>query len=181
MEWIHQTLTCHTTYLMTLPHLVSRLSALHHSLAARLASHERLLSLRGRLELVMSQIDMQMAYTADDTPIEVHGQKLGRRSAAADVERRAAAEAARAQGQTWVEGEDVEDIEDVGLGAGDAEMDEADDVEQMDEDDDEGDEDEEDEDEDEEEEEEDVEEEDEEEEDDDDEDVDEDEDDDLDA
>ena len=181
VEWIHQTLTCHTTYLMTLPHLVSRLSALHHSLAARLASHERLLSLRGRLELVMSQIDMQMAYTADDTPIEVHGQKLGRRSAAADVERRAAAEAARAQGQTWVEGEDVEDIEDVGLGAGDAEMDEADDVEQMDEDDDKGDEDEEDEDEDEEEEEEDVEEEDEEEEDDDDEDVDEDEDDDLDA
>ncbi|WFD33535.1 Small subunit (SSU) processome component [Malassezia cuniculi] len=142
VEWIHQTLTCHTTYLMSLPHLVARLASLHHSLAARLASHERLLSLRGRLELVMSQIDMQMTYTADDTPIEVQGQKLGRRSAAADIERRAAAESARTQGQTWVEGEDVEDIEDVGLGAGsddeveDIEMDD-DEMEDVDDDDDE--------------------------------------------
>lgn len=113
VEWIHQTLTCHTTYLMSLPHLVGQLAALHHSLAARLASHQRLLALRGRLELVMSQIDMQMAYTADDTPIEVQGQKLGRRSAPADIERRAASEAARTHGQTW-----VEDVEDVGLGEG---------------------------------------------------------------
>ena len=127
VEWIHQTLTCHTTYLMSLPHLVGQLAALHHSLAARLASHQRLLALRGRLELVMSQIDMQMAYTADDTPIEVQGQKLGRRSAPADIERRAASEATRMHGQTW-----VEDVEDVGLGEGGEDVEDVED--EMDED-----------------------------------------------
>ena len=115
VEWIHQTMICHTAYLMSLPNLVTRLAQLHHSLAARLATHDRLLALRGRLDLVMSQIDMRLAYSAEDTPVQVHGQKLGRRAGPAERERREAAIAAQHTGQTWAEPED--DVEEIGLGA----------------------------------------------------------------
>ena len=133
VEWIQQTLTCHTAYLLSLPNLVARLAALHHSLAARLASHERLLALKGRMELVMSQIDLHMAYTADEAPVQVQGQRMGRRSTAAEAERRGDAEEARVQGDTWVEPED--DVEDIGFASGDAEDDADDDVEDVEEDD----------------------------------------------
>ena len=41
------------------PSLVSRLSALHATLDSRVALHDRLLALNGRLELVVAQIDLQ--------------------------------------------------------------------------------------------------------------------------
>ncbi|WFD37841.1 Small subunit (SSU) processome component [Malassezia japonica] len=156
VEWMYQAMTCHTAYLMSLPDLVARLSQLHHSLAARLASHQRLLALKGRLELVMSQIDMNMAYTADEAPIQVQGQKLGKRSQPAELERRQEAQRTQQRGQTWVEPEDEEEIEEIGLDAHDSddemavdeELDETEDVpmgadldEDQDEDDDEDDED----------------------------------------
>ena len=118
VEWMYQAMTCHTAYLMSLPDLVARLAQLHHSLAVRLASQQRLLALKGRLELVMSQIDMNMAYTADETPIQVQGQK-GKRASAADVEQRQHAAHAQQRGQTWVE-PDEDDVEEVGLDADDA-------------------------------------------------------------
>ena len=120
VEWMYQAMTCHTAYLMSLPDLVARLSQLHHSLAARLASHQRLLALKGRLELVMSQIDMNMAYTADEAPIQVQGQKLGKRSQPAELERRQEAQRTQQRGQTWVEPEDEEEIEEIGLDAHDS-------------------------------------------------------------
>lgn len=124
VEWIHQTLTCHTAYLMSLPNLVTRLSQLHHSLAARLASYERLLALKGRMELVMSQIDLHMTYSADDTPIHVQGQKLGRKSTQAELAKKQATSQQRQEGELWIEPQDdededdEEDVEDIGLSAG---------------------------------------------------------------
>ena len=143
VEWIHQTLTFHTAYLMSLPNLVSRLSQLHHSLAARLASHERLLALKGRMELVMNQIDMQMSYTADEANMSVQGQKLGKRSSASELDGRQQAVHEQQQGHTWVEPDDDEEqVEEIGLSGGDditfddedAEQDVDEDVEDMDED-----------------------------------------------
>lgn len=120
VEWMYQAMTCHTAYLMSLPDLVARLAQLHHSLAARLASHQRLLALKGRLELVMSQIDMNMAYTADEAPIQVQGQK-GKRASAADAERRQEAAHLQQRGQTWVEPQD-DDVEEIGLEGDNSEM-----------------------------------------------------------
>lgn len=118
VEWIHQSLTFHAAYLMSLPNLVARLSQLHHSLAARLASHERLLALKGRMELVMSQIDMHMSYTADEAQMPVQGQKLGKRSSATELEKKQQASQLQQQGQTWVEPDEDDDVEDIGLTAG---------------------------------------------------------------
>lgn len=140
VEWIHQTLTCHTAYLMSLPNLVARLSQLHHSLAARLASYERLLALKGRMELVMSQIDLHMTYSADDTPIHVQGQKLGKKSTQAELAKKQATSQQRQEGEVWVEPhddeeEDEDDVEEIGLSAGADVTMEDDDVDGMDEDD----------------------------------------------
>ena len=96
----------------------ARLSQLHHSLAARLASHERLLALKGRMELVMSQIDMHMSYTADEAQMPVQGQKLGKRSSATELEKKQQASQLQQQGQTWVEPDEDDDVEDIGLTAG---------------------------------------------------------------
>lgn len=62
IEWVRATLTAHTAYLMSLPNLVQRLAQLHSTLTSRLASQERLLALNGRLELVLSQIELRNAY-----------------------------------------------------------------------------------------------------------------------
>ncbi|PWN32482.1 NUC189-domain-containing protein [Meira miltonrushii] len=62
IEWVRATLTAHTAYLMSLPTLVQRLAQLHSTLTSRLASQERLLALNGRLELVLSQIELRNAY-----------------------------------------------------------------------------------------------------------------------
>ncbi|WFC99887.1 Small subunit (SSU) processome component [Malassezia yamatoensis] len=115
-EWMYQAMTCHTAYLMSLPDLVARLAQLHHSLAMRLASQQRLLALKGRLELVMNQIDMNRAYTADDTPIQVQGQSH-KRSSAKEMDRQQKAQQQQQQGSTWDEPEDDE-IEEVGLDNG---------------------------------------------------------------
>ncbi|WFD43734.1 Small subunit (SSU) processome component [Malassezia psittaci] len=112
-EWMYQAMTCHTAYLMSLPDLVARLAQLHHSLAMRLASQQRLLALKGRLELVMNQIDMNRAYTADDAPIQVQGQSH-KRSSAKEIDRQQKAQQQQQQGSTWDEPED-DDIEEVGL------------------------------------------------------------------
>jgi len=44
---------------LQIPDLVARLSGLHATLSARLALHESLLSLNGRLDMVLGQIEMR--------------------------------------------------------------------------------------------------------------------------
>ncbi|KAG6378869.1 hypothetical protein JVT61DRAFT_13149 [Boletus reticuloceps] len=61
ITWIKMTLAIHSSHLMTLqmPDLVARLAGLHATLTTRLALHESLLSLNGKLDTVLSQIEMR--------------------------------------------------------------------------------------------------------------------------
>lgn len=56
LEWIKAVLLIHTAYLMTVPDLISKLSAFYQALDTRLAVFPKLLALRGRLDLIQSQI-----------------------------------------------------------------------------------------------------------------------------
>ncbi|CAO1613108.1 unnamed protein product [Sympodiomycopsis kandeliae] len=62
IEWIKWTLRFHSGYLMSIPNLVTKLSNLHSNLSFRLNSHDKLLALQGRLELVLSQIELRSEY-----------------------------------------------------------------------------------------------------------------------
>ncbi|KAG1753888.1 uncharacterized protein EDB91DRAFT_423001 [Suillus paluster] len=57
--WVKTVLAVHSGHLMTMPDLVSRLSGLHVTLTSRLALQDSLLSLNGRLDMVLSQIEMR--------------------------------------------------------------------------------------------------------------------------
>ncbi|TFK40895.1 WD40-repeat-containing domain protein [Crucibulum laeve] len=57
--WVKAVLAIHIGHLMTIPDLVARLSGLHATLTTRLNLHDSLLSLSGRLDMVLSQIEMR--------------------------------------------------------------------------------------------------------------------------
>ncbi|KAG2077567.1 NUC189-domain-containing protein [Suillus decipiens] len=59
VTWVKTVLAVHSGHLMTMPDLVSRLSGLHATLTSRLALQDSLLSLNGRLDMVLSQIEMR--------------------------------------------------------------------------------------------------------------------------
>jgi len=48
---------------MTIPDLVARLSGLHATLTARLSLHENLLTLSGRLDMILSQVELRASET----------------------------------------------------------------------------------------------------------------------
>ncbi|KNF05166.1 hypothetical protein PSTG_01794 [Puccinia striiformis f. sp. tritici PST-78] len=58
IEWVRQILIIHMSYLLTIPTLVTQLTTLHASLQKRLRLNTKLLSLNGRLELVLNQIEL---------------------------------------------------------------------------------------------------------------------------
>lgn len=70
LEWIKAVLLIHTAYLMTVPDLVKKLPNFYQTLNARVSVFQKLLSLHGRLDLVMSQIEMRQQYEAEDTTNE---------------------------------------------------------------------------------------------------------------
>ncbi|KAN0063152.1 Small subunit (SSU) processome component [Thecaphora frezii] len=116
IEWIRATLLIHMGYLMSLPHLVSRMSSLHSTLSSRIATHERLLSLNGRLELVLSQIEARAAYVEqaaarNGRAPQVQGVKFDqqRSKAAQRSDKAVVDERARREGKKWVEESDDED------------------------------------------------------------------------
>jgi len=81
---------------MTMPDLVARLSGLHATLSSRLALQENLLSLSGRLDMVLSQIEMRSSV------------------APAPLAPRKGAQTSRAQGKNasrYVEGESADEDE----------------------------------------------------------------------
>ncbi|GAA5854471.1 hypothetical protein JCM9279_006618 [Rhodotorula babjevae] len=98
--WLRETLVVHVGFLVTVPSLVSRLAALHASLTQRLALQQPLLALQGRLELVMSQIDLRQDRARAQTA----------RSGAKAIK-------AAPKGRRYVEGESTDD-EDEQLGEG---------------------------------------------------------------
>lgn len=57
--WVKTVLVIHAGHLMTIPDLVTRLSGLHATLTARLNLHDSLLSLSGRLDMMLSQIELR--------------------------------------------------------------------------------------------------------------------------
>ncbi|KAG0302410.1 WD repeat-containing protein 43 [Dissophora globulifera] len=70
LEWIKAVLLIHTAYLMTVPDLVKKLSNFYQTLDSRVSVFQKLQNLHGRLDLVMSQIEMRQQYEAEDTTNE---------------------------------------------------------------------------------------------------------------
>ncbi|KAF8605280.1 WD40 repeat-like protein [Ceratobasidium sp. AG-I] len=118
IRWVRAVLVVHSGFLMTIPDLVARLSTLHSTLAARLALQDKLLALNGRLDLVLSQIEMQSAPRAGVDEDVVVKKKKVRRKAARYVEGESESDE-----NMSVDGEDDEDdegsVEDIGFGSDD--------------------------------------------------------------
>ncbi|KAE8213602.1 hypothetical protein CF327_g2916 [Tilletia walkeri] len=114
VEWIRSILLLHTAYLMALPHLTTRLASLHMALSSRLASHNRLIGLQGRLDLVLSQIEMRSAYAAAaGKGAQGVRTRLANSNAGSAGGKKGKAVAAAAQDPTrWVEPSDDEDDDD---------------------------------------------------------------------
>ncbi|KAG0004549.1 WD repeat-containing protein 43 [Entomortierella chlamydospora] len=70
LEWIKAVLLIHTAYMMTVPDLIKKLSNFYQTLDSRVSVFQKLLNLHGRLDLVMSQIEMRQQYEAEDTTNE---------------------------------------------------------------------------------------------------------------
>jgi U3 small nucleolar RNA-associated protein 5 len=145
VRWIRAVLVVHSGHLMTvcttialpcftmsalnmtmllarqMPDLVARLAGLHATLTARLTLRESLLSLSGRLDMVLQQVDLRA--TAAPEPL-AHSSKKGKATTAAGP-------AGRREPRRYVEGEseeepeamdveegsDVGSVEDIELGA----------------------------------------------------------------
>ncbi|KIY45246.1 WD40 repeat-like protein [Fistulina hepatica ATCC 64428] len=58
ITWIKTVVAVHSGHLLTVPDLVARLAGLHATLMVQLALQESLLSLNGRLEMVLAQVEM---------------------------------------------------------------------------------------------------------------------------
>ncbi|GAA5974146.1 hypothetical protein JCM11641_003463 [Rhodosporidiobolus odoratus] len=112
--WLKETLIVHVGFLVTIPSLVNRLSALHASLTQRLALQQPLLALKGRLELVMSQIDLRQD--------RVRAQQSRQITAGAGKRK-------PAQGRRYVEGESTD--EEAVSGEDDEELDSDDEEEEV--------------------------------------------------
>jgi len=136
--WVKAVLTIHSGHLMTMPDLVARLSGLHATLTTRLTLHESLLSLNGRLDMVLSQVEMRSS--AAPAPVAVRRRGKGAAQNTEEVKRYVEGESEEeADDQMDVEvesGDDAGSVEDVELG-GESEEDE-DDKEEDSEDDEEG-------------------------------------------
>jgi len=96
VRWVKTVLVVHGGSLMSMPDLVARLSSLHATLTARLAIQERLLTLSGRLDLVLAQVELQSS-RAPASLVPRSGQAKKRRSS---------------QPTRYVEGESTDEDED---------------------------------------------------------------------
>lgn len=126
ITWVKSVLTIHSGHLMTMPDLVARLSGLHTTVASRLSLHESLLLLNGRLDMVLSQVEMRSS--AAPAPVAARKRSQGANKEKA-VKRYVEGESDEADDQMDVEvesGDDAGSIEDVELG-GESEDEEDDD------------------------------------------------------
>ncbi|KAJ2933572.1 hypothetical protein H1R20_g3518, partial [Candolleomyces eurysporus] len=144
VAWIKTVLAVHAGHLMTIPDLVARLSGLYATITARLALHESLLSLNGKLDMVLSQVELRSS--AAPAPLSVKkGKAKGLNGQKTQVKRyvEGESESSDAEGQdVEVEvdsGDEEGSVEDIELG-GESEEEESDeDDEESDEDEDEDD------------------------------------------
>ncbi len=118
-----------------MPDLVARLAGLHATLTARLALRESLLSLSGRLDMVLQQVDLRA--TAAPAPLAHSGKKGKATAVAGSADTREPRRYVEGESEQEMEvmdveleeGSDVGSIEDIELGAesgpdADADMDE---------------------------------------------------------
>ncbi|KAG1322484.1 hypothetical protein G6F62_010217 [Rhizopus arrhizus] len=68
--WIQSILLIHTAYLMTVPNLVGKLSNFYQALDTRLGVFPKLLALRGRLDVVQSQVNVKSYSNINDKELE---------------------------------------------------------------------------------------------------------------
>ncbi|GJJ09570.1 hypothetical protein Clacol_003793 [Clathrus columnatus] len=59
VRWIRAVLIVHTAHLVTMPDLVTKLAGLHATITARLALRDPLLALSGRVDLILSQMELR--------------------------------------------------------------------------------------------------------------------------
>jgi len=141
LAWVKAVLAVHSGHLMTMPDLVARLSGLHATLTTRLTLQDSLLSLSGRLDMVLSQIEMRSS--AAPAPLALQKGKVlrnaqGKPEPGKYIEGESEDEE-NVQMEVEVEMEsddDVGSIEDVELGGESQEDDEDEDEEDGDEEDD---------------------------------------------
>ncbi|TFK30702.1 NUC189-domain-containing protein [Coprinopsis marcescibilis] len=136
ITWIKIALAVHAGHLMTIPDLVARLSGLYTTINARLALHENLLALNGKLDMVLSQVEMRSS--AAPAPLTVK-EKKGKGKAVPTsvakhyVEGESDSSDAEDDGDVDVEsGDDEGSIEDVELGGESDEEGSEDDADDMD-------------------------------------------------
>ncbi|KAF9473183.1 NUC189-domain-containing protein [Pholiota conissans] len=128
--WLKTVLAVHTGHLLTIPDLVARLSGLHSALTNRLSLHDCLLSLSGRLDMVLSQVELR-ASTAP-ARVAVFGRKAGKTKQESVVTRYvegdtdSADDDAKIDVQVEVDTDDEGSIEDIELGGESDESDEVD-------------------------------------------------------
>ncbi|KAG8998144.1 Small subunit (SSU) processome component [Tulasnella sp. JGI-2019a] len=134
VAWLRAVLLCHTAYLVTRPDLVKRLSALHSVVNARTELQNRLQALSGRLDLVLSQVEMRASTKVASKPA------VKRVKTVQYVEGDSSAEDAKEQlngdansDVDTEEGDDVGSVEDVELGGESDDDDDEDDDEDEDE------------------------------------------------
>lgn len=70
IKWLKTLLTVHTSYLITFPDMVDNLSALYQSMDSRTRLVDRLSKLKGKLELMLSQIASQSQQGEEDVSVD---------------------------------------------------------------------------------------------------------------
>lgn len=70
LVWIKSVLLIHTAYLMTVPDLVGKLSNFYQALDTRLGVFPKLLALRGRLDIVQSQVNVKSYSNINDKQLQ---------------------------------------------------------------------------------------------------------------
>ncbi|THH30170.1 hypothetical protein EUX98_g4003 [Antrodiella citrinella] len=128
-----------------MPDLVARLSGLHATLSTRLALQQSLLSLSGRLDMVISQIEMRSSVAPAPLPLPSKKSRKGKKKKNAKqpeiskyVEGQSSDDEQAGEVDVEVEsGDDAGSVEDIELGGSDADEDSEDDGEEEEDDEDE--------------------------------------------
>ncbi|PBK76675.1 NUC189-domain-containing protein [Armillaria solidipes] len=136
IAWVKTVLAVHSGHLMTMPDLVARLSGLHATLTARIALQESLLSLSGRLDMVLSQIEMRSS--AAPAPLVPKKKAIKDKNVKRYVEGESEDEEEEMDVEVEVDsGDDAGSIEDVELGGSSDESGEEEEAEDSEDDEDE--------------------------------------------
>ncbi|KAI0809261.1 WD40-repeat-containing domain protein [Irpex lacteus] len=127
VRWVRAVLLVHGGHLLTMPDLVARLSGLHATLTSRLALQQSLLSLSGRLDLVISQIELRSSAAPAPLPVPQSTKSKGKQKKQAQkqvaryVEGESESEEAEGMDVEVESGDDAGSVEDVELGGSDEE------------------------------------------------------------